>query len=184
MELCQLCNGHGPSHQGQQLVHHPPPQRRMREGVTVHPVFVYQPASRFMEQPGVHRHTRHIRAKGRPPKVPKHSSRRKKLSQIVHSHILGTTMLFMQNSHTTSPSKQCTSPPGTATTVPIPNEHSSCVYPRRLRRIPGTVSNGPADCVKTPTPAGRNSPGGAAPFPPEASAWFDTRFSATAGGEK
>ena len=32
------------------------------------------------------------------------------------------------NSHTTRPSKQCIIPPGTTTTVPIPNEHSSCVY--------------------------------------------------------
>ena len=70
------------------------------EGVTVHPVFVYQPASGIMKQPDVHCHTRHIRAKGCPPKVPGQSPRREKLSQIVHSHILRTTMLFMQMAQT------------------------------------------------------------------------------------
>ena len=58
----------------------------------VYLVFMYQPASGIMKQPGVHRHTRHIRAKGRQPKVSGHSP----WGKIVHSHILGTTMLFMQ----------------------------------------------------------------------------------------
>ena len=100
MELRQLCNGHSPRYQSQHFVHHPPPQRPMMKRVTVHPLLVYQPASIIMEQPGIHRHTRHIRVKGRQPKVSGHSPRGEKLLQIVHSHIMGTTMLFVHMGQT------------------------------------------------------------------------------------
>ena len=44
------------------------------------------------------------------------------------------------DSHSPSPSTQCTIPLGTATAVPILGEHSSCVCPRQLRPVPDTGS--------------------------------------------
>ena len=155
--MCQLRNGHGPGHQPPettvcQSLPPPPPERRMGEWVLVHPVFVHHPASGLMKQPDVHRYSRHIRAKSRLPHVPGHSPRREKLAQIIHGHVCtgnhhaSDADADGSNSHPPSPSTQCTLPPGTATTVPTPDEHSSCVCPRRSRPVADTGSKSPADC--------------------------------------
>ena len=88
------------------------------------------------------------------------------------------------NSHSPSPSTQCTTLLGTATTVPIPDEHSSCVCPRQSRPVPDTGSKSPADCDEIPTPVDYKNSGGAAPHPSNVSAWSEIRPSATVGGEK
>ena len=53
-----------------------------------------------MKQLEVHRYSRHIRMKGRLPHVPGHSPRREEPAQIIHGHVLGTTMLLMQMAQT------------------------------------------------------------------------------------
>ena len=83
MEMCHFSDGHSPRHQPRQSIHHSPPQRRMRDIATVHPIFVYEPTSGIMKQPDVHCHTRNLRPKSRLPKVSGHSPRGKSFSRLL-----------------------------------------------------------------------------------------------------
>ena len=75
MLMCQLCNSHGTGHKIKQLGDYPPPQRRMRNGITVKPILVHQTASRIMKELGVHNHAGYIRPKSRKPECTGHSPR-------------------------------------------------------------------------------------------------------------
>ena len=74
--------------------------------------------------------------------------------------LIHSICVYTLNSHSPSPSTQCTIPPGTATTVPIPDEHSSYVCPRQSRLVPDTGSKSPADCDEIPTPVDQTLPDG------------------------
>ena len=64
---------------------------------------------------------------------------------------------YGSDSHSPRPSTQSTIPPGTTTTVPILDEHSSCGCLRQSQPVPDTGSKTPADCDEIPTRECRRS---------------------------
>ena len=110
--------------------------------------------------PDINSYTGHIRTKGRLPQIPGYSPWREKTSQNSswpHTENHHASRADGSDSHPPNPSTQCTIPPGTTTIVPIPDEHSSCGYPRQLQPVPDTGSKNPADyenvCRVIPCPS-------------------------------
>ena len=70
-----------------------------------------------------------------------------------------------------SPSRQPTIPPGTATIVPTPDEHSSCVRPRQRWSVPDRPSKIPDDYAERPSLGNDEQTDGTAPLPLNAVTW-------------
>ena len=157
----------------------------MGEWILIHSIFVYHPTSGLVKQPDIHSYTGHIRTKGHLPQIPGYSPWRENSpnSSWPHTEKHHACHADGSHSHSPSPSTQCTIPPGTATTVPIRDEHS-CGCSRRSQPDPDTGSKTLADCDEIPTPDDYENVGGVAPYSSDVSALFEIRPSATVGGAK
>ena len=113
----------------------------MGEWILIHSIFVYHPTSGLVKQPDIHSYTGHIRTKGHLPQIPGYSPWRENSpnSSWPHTEKHHACHADGSHSHSPSPSTQCTIPPGTATTVPIRDEHS-CGCSRRSQPDPDTGS--------------------------------------------
>ena len=176
----QYCSGgsnvplHRATRDNSLLITPPPPEM----GECAYPVFVHHPASGLMKQPDVHRYSGHIRMKGRLPHVPGHSPRREELAQIIHGHVLGTTMLLMQMAQTVTHRAL----PHSAPFHQAPPQLSQ--FQMNVHHVYICPSKNPADCDEIPSPVNYENSGGAAPYPSNVTAWSEIRPSATVGGEK
>ena len=169
-----MCNGHGSAHQRQQFVNHSPP-RSAGWGMGPYTLYICAPSGIRPRETAGHPQLYLTHPDEGPsatsPGIQSKEGKTFPNSSWPHTENHHACHADGSNSQSPSPSTQCTIPPGTATTVPISDEHSSCVCPRQSRLVPDTGSKSPAYCDEIPTPVDYENAGGAAPYPSNASAW-------------